>query len=124
MLSRVLLMNEASFVWLILVPRRTAVKEIYQLNETDQAQLQIESVELGRGIMQEFNGDKLNIAALGNLVPQLHLHHIVRHKTDQLWPNPVWGNFQARPYNEQHKAETIERIKDCLSLNASGFTPC
>lgn len=105
-LCRVLLMNEQQFPWLILVPRRTELTELYQLDEDEQQQALRESVLISELIMHYFKGDKLNTGALGNLVPQLHLHHIVRFKNDPAWPNPVWGNFRARPYSN----------KDCLKL--------
>jgi diadenosine tetraphosphate (Ap4A) HIT family hydrolase len=117
-------MNESQVTWLILVPRRTAVKEIYQLNQDDQAQLQIESVEVGSAIMREFNGDKLNVAALGNMVPQLHVHLIVRHQTDPMWPQPVWGNLSATAYSEDAKQVVQQRLLSCLSTNTSGFIKC
>src|SRR3546814_17450562 len=79
-LSRVLLMNDAQFPWLILVPRREALREIYELSLSDQQLLLRESSTLGLALMDMFVGDKLNIGALGNMVPQLHLHHIVRHE--------------------------------------------
>lgn len=73
------------------MPRRPGIREIHELSEGDQQQLLRESSVLGKGLMEVFSGDKLNIAALGNMVPQLHLHHIVRHEGDAAWPGPVWG---------------------------------
>ena len=103
-LSRLLLLNDSRYPWFVLVPRREAITEIYQLGEADQQQLLRESSQLGEFLMQEFNGDKLNIGALGNLVPQLHLHHIVRFKDDEAWPGPVWGVGCATPYREEELA--------------------
>ena len=92
-LCKVLLMNEAQFPWIILVPKRSNITEIHQLNDDDIAQVQKESLMISRLMMKHFNGDKLNTAALGNVVSQLHIHHIVRFKSDPVWPKPVWGHF-------------------------------
>lgn len=110
-LCRLLLMKDAGFPWCILVPRRENVREIYELAEADQQQLQRESVLLGRGLMDEFRGDKLNVAALGNVVPQLHLHHIVRYRGDPAWPAPVWGRFPAKPYADAELAQRLQRLR-------------
>lgn len=104
-LSEILLMNDATWPWVLLVPRREGVREIYELDELDQARLLRESSALGRGMMALFGGDKLNVAALGNMVPQLHLHHIVRFEGDPAWPGPVWGKSAPVPYD----AEQLER---------------
>lgn len=90
-LSRLLLMNNKDFPWCILVPRINDIREIHELSEADQQTLLMESSELSRVMLQIFKGEKMNIAALGNMVPQLHVHHIVRTETDKAWPNPVWG---------------------------------
>ncbi len=112
-LSRLLLLNDARYPWFILVPRREAITEIYQLEEQAQQQLLRESSQLGQFLMESFSGDKLNIGALGNLVPQLHLHHIVRYKDDAAWPGPVWGVGVAEPYTE---AEVKSLIASCQPL--------
>ena len=119
-LSHLLLLDDANYPWCILVPDRADVSEIYQLNKTDQEQLNRESVELGRLMMQEFNGDKLNTGAIGNMVPQLHIHHIVRYKNDASWPKPVWGNLPPSSYTQ---SETDQIIKRILKLPFTNFTP-
>jgi diadenosine tetraphosphate (Ap4A) HIT family hydrolase len=116
-LSRLLLMNDSRYPWFILVPRRVDIHEIYQLNEKEQQQLQRESVALGQCIMDAFGGDKLNVAALGNLVPQLHIHHIVRYLDDAAWPNPVWGVGISLPYSEEQVAGIRERIGHICSFD-------
>src|SRR3546814_11526674 len=90
-LSRVLLMNDAQFPWLILVPRREALREIYELSLSAQQLLLREASTLGLALMDMFVGDMLNIGELGNLVPPLPLHTIVRHLDDPAWPPPVAG---------------------------------
>lgn len=107
-LCRLLLMNDAQYPWFVLVPRRDGIREIYELSEADQRQLLKESGQLSRAMMEAFKGEKLNVAALGNVVPQLHLHHIVRYANDAAWPAPVWGRHPARPYT---KAEVQARLK-------------
>ena len=97
-LCRLLLMNDATYPWFILVPEREGVTEIYQLSQEHQQQLLRESSRLARGLAEDFGADKMNIAALGNVVPQLHIHHIVRYRNDPAWPAPVWGKMEARPY--------------------------
>ena len=97
-LSYVLLMNDANYRWCILVPDREGISEIYQLCPDDQQALITESAVLGQCLMQIYNGDKLNIAALGNIVPQLHVHHVVRYHTDPEWPAPVWLSDGAQTH--------------------------
>src|SRR3546814_12379775 len=105
-----------------LVPRREALREIYELSLSDQQLLLRESSTLGLALMDMFVGDKLNIGALGNMVPQLHLHHIVRHVGDPAWPAPVWGRQAPQPYaqaiREQRLAMLRERLADGLTLRA------
>ena len=88
-LSRLLLSNDANYPWLILVPRRPAIREIHELDEADQLQLLRESMLLSRALTSAFAPTKLNLAALGNMVPQLHVHHIARFETDPAWPAPA-----------------------------------
>lgn len=114
-LSRVLLMNDAQFPWLILVPRCEGVREIYELSVPDQQQLLRESSTLAAGLMSIFAGDKLNIGALGNLVPQLHVHHIVRHVGDPAWPAPVWGRLTPQPYSDAMLAERLAMLRARLA---------
>jgi diadenosine tetraphosphate (Ap4A) HIT family hydrolase len=113
-LCRLLLMNDVRYPWCLLVPRRDDLQEVYQLDEAEQQQLWRESAILGQGMMDAFGGDKLNLAALGNLVPQLHLHHIVRYRDDEAWPGPVWGVGTPQGYSEVQRAEVIERLRSVL----------
>jgi diadenosine tetraphosphate (Ap4A) HIT family hydrolase len=105
-LSRLLLMNNKDFPWCILVPRINDIREIHELSEADQQTLLMESSELSRVMLQIFKGEKMNIAALGNMVPQLHVHHIVRTETDKAWPNPVWG-YGDGSINPAEEMETL-----------------
>ena len=108
------LMNDSNWPWILLVPRVAAVREIYQLSPEQQQQLLAESSLLGEGMMELFSGDKLNVAALGNMVPQLHVHHIVRHEGDPAWPGPVWGKLPPAPYSDQALAELSMRFRPLL----------
>jgi len=106
-LSQLLLMNDSTYPWFILVPRRANMAEVYKLEELEQQQLWRESAELSRWMEQEFSFDKLNIGALGNIVRQLHLHHVGRSISDPTWPGPVWGQHPHKPYTSAE----IETIK-------------
>lgn len=113
-LCRVLLMNDAQYPWTILVPRRAGVREIHDLNDADRRQLWDESARLSRALMDLFKGDKLNVAALGNVVPQLHVHHIVRFKSDPAWPAPVWGRLPAKPYDDDARRARVAALHAAL----------
>jgi len=113
-LCHLLLMQDANYPWFILVPDRAGVQEIHQLDTADQQQLMRESVQLARALESVFSPDKLNIAALGNIVPQLHLHHVVRYRDDAAWPAPVWGRMAARPYDAAGLASVLARLRPAL----------
>lgn len=115
-LSQLRLINDSQYPWFILVPERKDVSEIYQLSEKDQQQLQQESSLLTKTLVEIYKADKMNIAAIGNIVPQLHIHHIVRYKTDIAWPAPVWGKFDSIPYTEQQ----LEKIKAQINYTLMG----
>lgn len=100
-LCHLLLMLDANYPWFILVPDRDDISEIYQLSEADQQQLLQESSQLAEALMKLFQGDKMNIAALGNIVSQCHIHHVVRYETDIAWPAPIWGKNPAKPYTDE-----------------------
>jgi len=108
-LSYLLLLNDANYPWFILVPDREDITEIYQLSGSDRRQLWQESNDLSRHLMDQFTGDKLNIGAIGNLLPQLHLHHLVRYLTDPAWPAPVWGRTVAEAYSDETLRKRIEQ---------------
>ncbi len=117
-LSRLLLSKDANYPWCILVPRCEDVTEIYHLTEKDQQQLLVESSHLAQILMGIFKGDKMNIAALGNVVAQLHLHHIVRYRDDIAWPGPVWGKGPVRPYPS---GQLLERAAIIVAQLGEGF---
>jgi len=113
-LSRLLLMDDCQYPWFILVPDRFEIREIYQLDTADRRQLIDESCLLSEFLIEAYAGDKLNVAALGNQVPQLHLHHIVRYTSDASWPAPIWGRSPPQSYSPG----AIEEIRTLLSTAA------
>jgi len=119
-LCLLLMMNDAHYPWFILVPQREGMREIYELTEADQLLLLRESVVLSKSLKTAFGGDKLNLAALGNVVPQLHLHHIVRHAGDPAWPAPVWGRHPPQPYSP---VAATDRRDTLLALLPPAFAP-
>jgi diadenosine tetraphosphate (Ap4A) HIT family hydrolase len=123
-LCEVLLVNDSTYPWLILVPRRVDVRELFELNEADQQQMQNESLALSKLLMQHFQGDKFNYAALGNMVSQLHLHHIVRFKHDAAWPKAVWGAAPAQAYSEQQAQQIKLELQALIGQQLEGFKPC
>lgn len=121
-LSWLLLHKDARYPWCILVPKRPSVTEIFQLSPADQAALWQESSYLSRVLYQLFTPDKLNIAALGNMVPQLHLHHVVRYKQDAAWPKPIWGAAEAEDYSEAALTERLQRLRQALAEGGLSLT--
>ncbi len=114
-LCRVLLMNDARYPWVILVPRAVAVSEVFELSQENQTQLWREATALGTMMKEAFHGDKLNIATLGNVVSQLHIHVVVRYQEDASWPAPVWGNGDPVPYDlslqGERRAQLIAQLE-------------
>ena len=113
-LCRLLMMNDSQYPWFILVPEIPDITEIYQLSIDDQRVLIEESSWLSANLAELYRADKMNVAAIGNLVPQLHLHHIVRYEKDKAWPSPVWGMFPGAPYSTQEIENIIERVRNRL----------
>ena len=114
-LNQVLLMRDANYPWLILVPRRAGLRELYDLDAGDLALFYTESCAVGQAMMRLFGGYKLNVAALGNAVPQLHAHHIVRFEDDGAWPGPVWGVQPARAYEPHVLSERLGQLRAMLA---------
>jgi diadenosine tetraphosphate (Ap4A) HIT family hydrolase len=114
-LCHLLLMRDAHYPWFILVPDREDVTEIHHLVEVDRQQLLNESCSLSVALETAFHPDKLNVAAIGNLVPQLHIHHVVRYRNDIAWPAPVWGRVPPEPYSDAQLAAVIAKLKNALN---------
>lgn len=109
-LCRVLLMNDRTYPWLILVPEREGLKDLHDLEPADHGTVMAETGRAARALQRLFHPDKINVAALGNVVPQLHVHVIARFTTDAAWPRPVWGVRAPEPYDETGARETIARL--------------
>lgn len=113
-LCSVLLMKDRTVPWLILVPRREGASEMHALSKEDRAVL-IEEITLASKALEKlYRPDKINIGALGNLVPQLHIHVIGRFKTDRAWPGPVWGRDGAEPYTEAELGKAVCELKEAF----------
>jgi diadenosine tetraphosphate (Ap4A) HIT family hydrolase len=113
-LCRVLLANDCQYPWLILVPMRNDIKEVIDLTEDEQQLLWQESAKVSRMMRDCYHPDKLNIASLGNMVPQLHVHHVARFTADPAWPGPVWGAHAAINYPSGQLDQIIADIKEQL----------
>ncbi len=113
-LCRLRLNRDANYPWLILVPRRPKVTEIIDLTEADRTQLMSEITLVARALRTITSCDKLNVAALGNVVPQLHVHIIARRRSDAAWPNPVWNVVPARAYRPAELDSLIDAIRRAI----------
>ena len=120
-LCRVLMMNDRRFPWLVLVPRREQIVETFQLTALDQRLLWEEVNAVAAALAGDSRADKINIGALGNIVPQLHVHVLARFQGDAAWPGPVWGSGGAEPFDDaalaQRQREYVELLQP-LGLSA------
>ncbi|WP_026958128.1 HIT domain-containing protein [Aliagarivorans taiwanensis] len=114
-ICRVLLMNDSNYPWFILVPMGSELRDIHELDFCQSSQFWRESKRFAKALMDIFDGYKMNVAALGNMVEQLHIHHIVRFKDDPAWPAPVWGAVPAKPYAEEQAQAIIQQVREALS---------
>ena len=119
-LARVLLAIDANYPWLVLVPRQSGLVELIDLEQNTQVQLLGEIAATARALKELTACDKLNIAALGNQVPQLHVHVIARRRSDAAWPKPVWGVTAATSYAPERKAALIGALRQ--RLRSAGLT--
>ncbi|MCI0914023.1 HIT family protein [Pseudomonas putida] len=113
-LCRLLLSKDANYPWFILVPKRAGVSELFDLSPDDQAQLWKETTCLAEALKTEFAADKMNVATLGNVVSQLHMHVIVRRHGDAAWPAPVWGKVPAVEYGPGQVDAIRQRLRVLL----------
>ncbi|MBR9970131.1 HIT domain-containing protein [Magnetospirillum sulfuroxidans] len=114
-LCRILLMNECSWPWLVLVPRRHGITEIHELDGGDQELLIKEIAAASRRLQNLSGADKMNVAALGNMVPQLHIHVIARFQDDPAWPKPVFGFQPPASYNSEFLARHMPQLIAALT---------
>jgi diadenosine tetraphosphate (Ap4A) HIT family hydrolase len=117
-LSRVLVINDANYPWLLLVPRRPDIVEVLDLDEVEQAQLMTEITRVARALRTVTNCHKLNIAALGNVVPQLHVHVIARFRNDAAWPKPVWGAAPPRTYERDELHNLVTPLRRAIWIES------
>lgn len=115
-LCRVLLMDDSQYPWLILVPEVAGIQEIHQLDKNQRQSLTEESCHLSGLLARLYRADKMNVAVIGNIVPQLHVHHVVRYRHDKAWPLPVWGHSPAIPYPPGQLSETIAFLVENLAI--------
>lgn len=120
-LCHVLLMLDANYPWCVLVPDVENIREIFELSDAEQIQLTKESVCLAKSLSRLFSADKMNVAAIGNLVPQLHVHHVVRYQDDIAWPKPVWGTFPKKGYTDVALADIEDKICSMLKKYCETF---
>ena len=118
-LCQLLLMNDSQYPWFILVPRKVGLRELKELDIERRRQYSLESDAICNLLQGEFAAEKLNVAALGNLVPQLHIHHIGRYASDPAWPRPVWGVHPVTPYTPEALQQCMQRTR--VGLDHAGF---
>ena len=115
-LTRVLAMNDANYPWVILVPRRADVVEIIDLDAAERGQLMAEIAQVSAALKALTGCDKLNVAAIGNVVPQLHVHVVARRTSDAAWPKPVWGAAPAKSYSGGELDSFIAALRRALAI--------
>ncbi len=113
-LCRVLLMDDRTLPWLVLVPEREGARELTDLSPSDRARLVEEAAAASGALGQAFAPDKINLGALGNLVPQLHLHVVGRFSSDRAWPGPVWGAPGGEPYRGEEGEKAVAKLREAL----------
>lgn len=111
-LCRLLMMNDRQYPWFILVPRVADIREAFQLSLEQQQQLSKESNALSEAMALAYHADKMNVAALGNMVPQLHVHHIARFAKDAAWPKPVWGVVDAVAHSRESQQSMLLSLRE------------
>ncbi len=114
-LCDVLLMKDAQYPWVILVPRRSSIREAFHLSSEDRHLLTDESAYVSQRMSDFFEADSMNVAALGNVVSQLHIHHVVRKHEDPAWPKPVWGHLPPKLYTEIELNAQVEALTRLFS---------
>lgn len=119
-LCQLLLMNDATYPWMILVPDRPDLKDFHDLEAEDHLAVMAEITLVSRILQDLFEPDKINVAALGNMVGQLHIHVIARQKKDPAWPGPVWGAVPATPYDEASLQLRLDSIRQAITDHSAG----
>jgi diadenosine tetraphosphate (Ap4A) HIT family hydrolase len=112
---RVSLMNDTTYPWLILVPQRSGLRDFHELAPVDLHTAAAEIMRASQALERLFQPVKINVAVLGNMVPQLHIHVIARFEDDPAWPKPVWGVVPAEPYNADALAECLTALRGAFA---------
>jgi len=115
-LCQLRLINDANYPWCVLIPKRPNIVEVTDLSDDDYLLLQSESRRLTKAMLALFQPKKMNIASLGNMVPQLHVHHIARFETDKAWPKPVWGVEPMVDYDEKTRDKLLADLRAALAI--------
>jgi diadenosine tetraphosphate (Ap4A) HIT family hydrolase len=115
-LSRLVVSNDATYPWLLLVPRRPGASEIIDLNAEDQQQLMTEITVVSQALKAITACDKLNVAAIGNMVPQLHVHIVARRRDDPAWPKPIWGAVASRAWDAAEREQLVAAVRGKVRL--------
>ena len=116
-LSRLLALNDANYPWVVLVPRQSGVCEIIDLDAAHRTQLMVEIAQVCNALKGLTGCDKLNVAAIGNVVPQLHVLVVARRRDDAAWPKPVWGAAPARPYSAGELRDFVSALQGALAVS-------
>ncbi|SFA90852.1 Diadenosine tetraphosphate (Ap4A) hydrolase [Rhizobium sp. NFR07] len=114
-LCQLRIMKDARWPWLMLVPQRNAVSEVFELRPLDQALLTFETNMVAEALKRATGAEKINVAAIGNIVRQLHVHIVARSEGDPNWPGPIWGFGQPQAYDETEKQALINRLTENLA---------
>lgn len=113
-LCQLRLQNDSRWPWLVLIPQRDNISEVFELSPLDQTMLTFETNLVAKALKDVTGADKINVGALGNIVRQLHVHVIARNEGDPNWPGPVWGFEKSVPYDEATKAEFIAKLTEAF----------
>ena len=113
-LCRVLLCTDSTYPWLILSPMKAGLRDLHDLNDEDGVTVMAEIRQCSQALVERYRPDKMNVAALGNAVPQLHIHIIARFETDAAWPGPIWGKVPAKPYADSERDGLVAKLRSAL----------
>lgn len=116
-LCKVLLCTDQTYPWLILSPMKDGLRDLHDLDDTDGVTTMAEIRQCSQALVEIFQPDKMNVAALGNAVPQLHIHVIARFETDPAWPGPIWGKAPAKLYDDAERNRLVANLQDALRAN-------
>ena len=114
-LCQLRIQNDSRWPWLVMVPQRADMTEIFELSEADQAHLSAEVNQVSAALKATTGATKINVGALGNIVRQLHVHVIARFEGDANWPGPIWGYGSAEPYDGEKRQALMNRLMEKLS---------